>query len=340
LVEQAQSDLMPMTKTAPTVTVMSAYLFSDAMRMIACAEKARTESGLVSQREEETFSRAALLLLAFAFEAFVNEQSQEDGVTEAQIEQELQKRRKELKKQKLLLKFPKTLLKFVLLCEKANQICPNFVSKPFDLLRDLFDHRNRLVHYSMKWEPSFRRQNGTVAPEARVYHFLEVARQMADCWYSSVACYFAWQGIEESVSGDHVGILTSYQRAYWRLLKRPVPSISRCQTDETLPGLATLAHEAVIPSWTRHKNRQTFVYWDRKRCFTILITAVNGMKIEHAGHRPVEHYVHLEVHPETATLPAAGHVREVPAVVGANLVSGFNELLPRVRQALVSTAQC
>jgi len=335
LSEQVQSDFIPLTRTAPTVTVMSAYLFSDAVRIIACGEQARSECGLVSQREEETFSRTALLLLAFAFEAFVNEQNQEAGIPEAQVEQKIQKRRKELKKQKLLLKFPKSLLKFVLLCEKTTQICPNFMSEPFDALRGLFDHRNRLVHYSMKWEPSFQRWNGTVAPEIRVYHCLEVAREMAIYWYRSVACYFAWQGIEESVNGDYVGVLSSYQRVYWRLLKRPLPLISQCHKHETLPSSATLAHESVSRSSKRHKNQETFVYWDRKRCFTILITAVNGMRIEHAGRRPTQHQVHLEVHPETATFPAGSHVREVAAVVAANLVSGLNELVPQVRKAFI-----
>lgn len=316
----------------PTVTLMSAYLYSDAVRMITCAEAARSEKGLVGQREEETFSRSALLLLAFAFEAFVNEQRQEVGLTEEWMNDEL--RKEELKKQKPSgeRNLPKTLVKFALLCTKVARTCPSFVVKPFDALVFLFDHRNELVHYSIKWE----RQTEIIVSEVRSPHYLELAFEMAHCWYSTVKYYLAGQAIEESTVGNYVGILTSYQSAYWRMLKRAVPSTSQQQASKTLPDLAILADETVSPSWTRHKNCQPYIYWDRRRCFTVLITVVNEMRVEQAGRLPVEQQLHLEVHPETATFPVGTHLREVTAVTAPDLVLGLNELLPQIREALFS----
>lgn len=137
-------------------------------------------------------------------------------------------------------------------------------------------------------------------------------------------------------NGHYVGVLTDYQRAHWRLLKRPIPSTFEQKGGNPLPGLALLPHETVSPSWIRHKNRQTYVYWDKKRCCTILITALNEMRIEHTGHQAVEYWVQLESHPETATFPAGSHFGEVTAVTAPDLVSGLNELLPRLRKTLAS----
>lgn len=61
-----------------SASVMSVYLYEDCVRLIREAEKARRSAGTVNSDLEETLSRSALLSLALSFEAFVNEQVQED----------------------------------------------------------------------------------------------------------------------------------------------------------------------------------------------------------------------------------------------------------------------
>jgi len=65
------------TRTITTVLdFMSATLYTDAIEIIQNAETVRRQIGIVNTRQEERLARTAVLLLAFAFEAFINEQLQ------------------------------------------------------------------------------------------------------------------------------------------------------------------------------------------------------------------------------------------------------------------------
>lgn len=318
-------------KEMTDLTFMSAYLYSDAVRMVKCAENSRTMEGRVTLREEEAFSHLALLLLAIAFEAFVNEEAQLAGLTEQQMKNEIRNQRR------LRSSFPETLWKFVQLYELKASICPNFAVPPFRWLV-VFYHRNKLVHYSMDPEPSLKRATGTVASGIRSYHYLELAREATKDWYEAVKEYFRCHGVEESPAGSYVGILTSYQRSYWDLLGKKTEA--RDSADVAIDDLMLEPHERVIKSRMSYRNRMTFEYWDKRRCFTVLIVGLPSQKVRYTanGIKYGRESVTLEVAAEKATFPEGSALQPIEPVTADDLISAFCELLPRIRLAFVPAA--
>lgn len=310
--------------------LMDVSFYADAIWLLERAENARHLEGVVNSSEETRSCRAALLLLAFAFEAFVNEQMRELG-----IGSEVGKRRDDLKKSKLgfplgLGSFPKTLTNFTIICEQRTGQWPNFSSPPFFTLLLLFLHRNDLVHHRVEFLPAQKYATGGVSSGWSAFHFLEFAKCCARDWYDAVRTYYSWLGQEESDNGLYAGRITEFQRVYWRLIGRKRQS--RRRPPAFVEGIILNADEELFET-PGYKQKRAFRYRNRRESFSVLLTAIQCAEHEMSSLRETASWFVVEVHPETMTAPVRAELANIAPVEKADLNAALDEAVRGIRSS-------
>lgn len=215
-------------------------------------------------------------------------------------------------------KFPGTLTKFAIFCQNRFHASPNFATQPFECLVGLFEHRNILSHMTLRWAYTEKRPTGTNEADVRFCHYLECAREAAYRWYEAVKWYFNQHGGKEREDGGYVGILSSYQHTFRRLIGKPIKP-RRGHGTHTL----AISELEEIRDIGTHEGRRALVYANKALCFSVNFTrrGIEGQSIT------------LEVQPDTALKPADGNLDPIEPIEAPDLKTGIELLVPQLREA-------